>query len=299
MDDLPSEIQLHILSFLSPEDLALRCGLVSRSWNQLTDEASLWLHHLEHQHPGWRIVLGTRGDTPRERFRLMSPHDPSERRDGWCEHDETKGAVCQCCTCRRYHSDQEWDAGFKAPHDIDDYHQEFMAKTYDANVASYGSVVASIATGNVIRHVNETAAVHSLEGIGLLKRRRLSNGVEILSWTDEAHRALRPPLRNGYRRRIEVAYTDALLYSNLKDDHPALCDRLLIDADVFCGAIELSDDDESVDIAKGRTKAIQNGWTAEEFNVKLAKLVNAGWMRRWDDKIVITPALQNAVRMQQ
>lgn len=42
INDLPQEVQQHILSFLGPADLVLRAGLTSQHWRRLTEDAAMW-----------------------------------------------------------------------------------------------------------------------------------------------------------------------------------------------------------------------------------------------------------------
>lgn len=41
-DYLPTELHIYILEFLTPQELALKTQLVSKSWNQLSNTPLLW-----------------------------------------------------------------------------------------------------------------------------------------------------------------------------------------------------------------------------------------------------------------
>ncbi len=41
-DDLPSELLVHTFSFLSHRDILLRCALVSKAWNEISQDNVLW-----------------------------------------------------------------------------------------------------------------------------------------------------------------------------------------------------------------------------------------------------------------
>jgi hypothetical protein len=294
MKHLPTEMWLHVLSFATPKDLVLRWSVLSESWRHLANDDPLWVTHLDRHHPQWRAVVGGMGfdiekTARRECFRLMSPHDPAERRVGCCQHDVTKGAACCCCTCRRYHSDQRWDASSDDDAEVveikglDD--ETTMANTYDANFALFDSMVTDVGVDEV-QHFEEALTIAGLEDRGLLKRRTLPNGTEAVIWTEKAHRTFRPPLSNSFSGMTEVTYTNAQLYTTLKKEHPELCGRTALDAH----ANLLSWFDGEYQSIEDKRDELNKWWSDKEFDEGLSVLVDAGWLERLDNHARWTPA---------
>ncbi|ELR15318.1 Fbox domain containing protein [Acanthamoeba castellanii str. Neff] len=256
MEQLPDELCLHILRYVSLEDLTLRCSATSRALRRISDDADLWHHHLDRYHPRWRDALQRMGVdatvTPlRECVRcLTEAHDP-DGKSGCCRHDLTKGAACTCCTCRRHHRPgQRWQWGVLSSlvNDIDDDMRQMIAAAYDANAATSLQLIGDDDDDERRRQRRRRRLkrrrgqrrrygggggggdddddcdrrrelITELERMGILELRNKDGRLESVRWTEAAHRDLRPPLQRGL-----VCYTDAELHANLMRHHPELCD---------------------------------------------------------------------------
>ncbi|QPB44200.1 F-box domain-containing protein [Medusavirus stheno T3] len=289
MDALPEELRLHVLSFLtSPADLALGASLVSRAWRRIAGDDILWRRHLDRLHPDWRVVLADalRVADPtampaRERLRLLAPHDPiAEERPNCCRHDDTRGAACLCCTCRRHHADQQWNHDWFHPTYTavtEQCSSYIMTETYGGNVATVDTILAASADAEGRRC--RMFDIEACERAGMLQRR----GSRLI-WTDAAHRCMRPPAfvcmqddpRESY---ATVWYTDAELHVALIDHgHPppresaALLARhrdLLRMCDLTIGIV--------TDVGSLRRSAC-GGRTPKQVDAALADLKRAGWL---------------------
>ncbi|ELR15320.1 Fbox domain containing protein [Acanthamoeba castellanii str. Neff] len=254
MEQLPDELCLHILRYVSLEDLTLRCSATSRALRRISDDADLWHHHLGRYHSRWRDALQGMGVdatvTPlRECVRyLTEAHDP-DGKSGCCWHDLTKGAACTCCTCRRHHRPgQRWQWGVLSSlvNDIDDEMRQMIAAAYDANAATSLQLIGDDDDDDDERRRQRRRRrlkrrrgqrrrygggggdddcdrrrelITELERMGILELRNKDGRLESVRWTEAAHRDLRPPLQRGL-----VCYTDAELHANLMRHHPELCD---------------------------------------------------------------------------
>jgi hypothetical protein len=155
-----------------------------------------------------------------------------------------------------------------------------MADAYDANVTKFSY------ENNGRDDEDRAMTIGGLEDLGLIQLRILADGSSALAWMELAHRSLRPPLAVDYVEKVTC--TNAQLYINLKEDHPHLRDGSLIDEDA-CGALLSWFDGDYQDIDDARDEITRYGWTAEEFDTELAKLIRAGWLHRWEDSVAITP----------
>lgn len=275
MEELPVELRLQVLSHASVPDLVLRWGTVSRSWNKLANDDHLWTRHLDEQHPKWRAIMGFMGidlgTTPRRQcFRLLLPHDPKEKRMGCCRHRQWRGAACLCCTCRRYHSDQQWDVGDSK----EDVWDDMLAVSYDAYTRTYNSLVTTNEEDlDVISfYRDQSFQFDMLLKEGLLEIRGTFDD-ETVAWTAEAHRTLRPPLRDW---QYLLRYSDARLYKALMRKHPELCDNTVLDRygellDWFSAEPR---------IVREVYAEASGSWTRETFHEALTALLKAGWLHR-------------------
>ncbi|BBI30449.1 F-box domain-containing protein [Acanthamoeba castellanii medusavirus] len=285
INELPEEVTLSILQYGSPEDLYFGFPLVSRLWRRLSRDNQLWRRHLDDYHPRWRQILRRMDVKVRKKTslrrcvrHLAEAHEPEPDSD-CCKHDDTKGAVCTCCTCRRHHAGQKWEAHRPFLLKDDGETTTIMTMAYDAEDATMQTLTEVDSDGESDSDSEEEfrrvfAEAGKLERRGLLEIGEVVDYTERVRWTKYAHRVLRPPLTVD--SVCTVCYSDAELYVALMEHHPELCDRTLIDR---CGVI--------IELCGKRFLPVYalwhtffKEWDFEGFLGAVDALVGAGWLER-------------------
>ncbi|BBI30249.1 F-box domain-containing protein [Acanthamoeba castellanii medusavirus] len=294
LNEVPTEIYLHILSFVGERDLGVACARVSCLWRDLTSDDSLWRRILDRRHPNWQTTFKALdvdpvGMTALERVRfLQTHHDPVEKRE-CCQHDQNTGARCQCCVCVRHHAGQQWDARehdvFGEPYcagDIDD-DSRFNPERYDHQVIMFEAYDSRTVTIEELRSRYEAAHVElrwtSMPDFDRVFRVVCEGGAlrtfgkNRVAWTKQAHRTLRPPLLLFWFRSF--TYSDADLTTATDDS---------LRGDIFDGreASVLARCEYTVDVdtlyqlARRDCRHLED---RREFDRVLENLARTGWIR--------------------
>jgi hypothetical protein len=293
---MPPEIYLYILSFVDARDLGVTCTRVSHDWRDLALDDSLWRGILSQRHPAWRTTfealdVDVGGMTARERVRFLQVHhDPIERRE-CCQHDQNKGARCQCCVCVRHHADQQWDA---REHDVDG----------EPYCIGYGYDDGSVFNPELPEHIKIMAKAYASLAVTIEELRRRYEeeyrkfpsmkmpdfdrafrvlcesgvlrifGKNRVAWTKQAHLVLRPPFQLFWFQTLTYSDADLMVGTDKDLRNDDIFDKQRVNILAKC--------DRGIDIDalhRFAGQAYHHLEDRREFDRVMENLARVGWVR--------------------